>query len=474
MEPRHIKKAASLSSPSCLSLCQPGLSCPLYSQVSAYRSSKLELHIYSPSVKVQKANRIGGNVVPVFTENDGVEGKVILDPSCHHSGVVSITVEGALRYRISPESTDPVRPTDADGKHVFLSTSTTMTVFPNLPPRPTTPFRSAFMGKQLSVSSIPTNIVPAERIYPFSIRLPRAETLPPTIASFTRAEGSVSEEFEISYTVIADWQPNDTPTDSPSKLEVPIHFEPKNDDSFPPSHEPWLEMPLRSDHPVSYRCAVTLPTSITFPRGTSLPFFVVFTTQPRSPALAREIATDAAVSVFLLRKITMADQVILPPTPPETPVSASHEIDNNKSNILRNVRSFSFRPKTPQKASPDRYQLESPSTPIDSSSSSPCPFREKPLPRLPTQTVFTNTQTLRVHVKDGFPKRPRHPQDSRKHPTLEEMAQLPDGLYRSTIPLAENLLPSIEIAGLSVKYYLDVSVSFGQDDLRARIPVRVL
>jgi hypothetical protein len=74
----------------------------------------------------------------------------------------------------------------------------------------------------------------------------------------------------------------------------------------------------------------------------------------------------------------------------------------------------------------------------------------------------------------GFPKRPRAPSiEGRKHPTLSEVRTLPDGLYKGRLQLNKNMMPGIEWAGLRVKYYVDVSVLFGQDELRARVPVRI-
>jgi hypothetical protein len=111
MSPVHVKKSHSVSGPSTAHQSTPSV----YSQVSTYRfvhiarhrvqkmadaincrASKLQLQIYSRSVKVEKpdgvANSVGGSLVPVFNGNDTIEGKVILDPSCHHSGTLSVTV----------------------------------------------------------------------------------------------------------------------------------------------------------------------------------------------------------------------------------------------------------------------------------------------------------------------------------------------------------------------------------------------
>jgi hypothetical protein len=173
------------------------------------------------------------------------------------------------------------------------------------------------------------------------------------------------------------------------------------------------------------------------------------------------------VSVSLTRKITMLEEIVLPPSPPISPVNATGEKDGNGKKLLRHVRSLNLLQKVPSKGS-DRSRSR-PSTPHG-----PSTVGEKPLPRLPAPTAFTDTRTLHSHVSIGFPKRPRHPPDSRKHPTLEEMAALPDGLYRSEFPLEDDSLPSIDAPNLSVNYYLEVSVAFNQDVLRGRIPVSIV
>ena len=147
----------------------------------------------------------------------------------------------------------------------------------------------------------------------------------------------------------------------------------------------------------------------------------------------------------------MLEQVVLPPSPPISPVNATGEKDGNGNKLLRHVRSLNLL----QKAKGADDSRERPPIPHG-----PATIREKPLPRLPTHTAFTDTKTLDIHVSIGFPKRPRHPLDSRKHPTLEEMAALPDGLCRSEFLLKEDALPSIDVLNLSVNVCLSHSLDF--------------
>lgn len=50
----------------------------------------MDLFIYSPSV--MDATIPGQKAIPVFGDNDQVGGKVILDPTCSHSGRLSVSV----------------------------------------------------------------------------------------------------------------------------------------------------------------------------------------------------------------------------------------------------------------------------------------------------------------------------------------------------------------------------------------------
>ncbi len=173
----------------------------------------------------------------------------------------------------------------------------------------------------------------------------------------------------------------------------------------------------------------------------------MFATKPRSSALAREIAADATISVSLIRKLTMTEQIDLPPSPPQTPPCAD-EGDLTKNKLLRRVRNGQLLSKT----SPSSWNSPRQS-PVEA---------EKPLPRLPTRVVFSDTKSLKNDVCVGFPKRPRRAQDTRKDPSVEEPANLPDGLYRSKIALKSTLLPSVNVQGLIVKVRVSFHVGIGR------------
>lgn len=278
-------------------------------------------------------------------------------------------------------------------------------------------------------------------------------------------------------------------------LEVPILIEPDSDfqsvDATILNPDSWLEMPLKSDRPLPFRCAVsinscswlnsiiqelqiTLPTFVTFSRSSSVPYFVVFTTTPRSSTLAKEIAADASISVSLVRQITITEQAPLPPTPPQSPSGSEGSGSDAHRRLLKRVTRSS--PRLP------RLRRVSDST-VD--------LQEKPLPSLPTQVAFFESRSLKHDISIGFPKRPRQLCDTTSHPSLDSINALPDGLHKSKISLDKEMLPCIDWAGISVKvcmysfflfrlltrihqYYLDVAVVIGHDDWRARIPIRIL
>ncbi|KAF8652356.1 hypothetical protein AX16_004386 [Volvariella volvacea WC 439] len=443
------------------------------------RSSQIEMQIYSPSVRVQEEKRGSWGPLAVFSENDPIGGRVILDPSCSYSGRLTVFIEGSFIY-------EPDHSTDADStaghapdvtrrKHVFFHTSTSMPVSPTFETSPSRPgFREALAAsvrRRPSASSIGSSS-PVERSYPFSFDLPKGcrsgEELPSSFSTSRDSEDG-SEFFEVAYKVGATWEA--TSLDGPAfSLEVPILYCPDPDfHSLDEQKNPtsWLEMPLRSDRPIPFRCAVTLPTTVTFSRSSSIPYFVVFTTTPRSPSLAKEIAADATISISLQRQITLTENMSLPPTPPQTPPSSGEESETPRGNLFKRVKSVQPRLRRRAKTLEEIPDIKETTAP---------PLRaivDKPLPRLPTQTVFSESRSLQNIICIGFPKRPRNPTDNHKLQATNPPMSLPDGLHKGKISLSRDMLPCIDWSGLNVKYYLDVSVLIGQDDLRARIPIRL-
>ncbi|KAH9478449.1 hypothetical protein JR316_0008904 [Psilocybe cubensis] len=435
---------------------------PIYSHVSTYRSTKLELQLYSPSLKVHEDER---GPVAVFSDHDQVTGKVSLDSSCHHTGKLAISIQGSFSYLPTKNMDEPAMVVEAQ-QYTFFSSMTTISISNGETSTARSAFRDAFVRRRPSITNINISTCSTERVHPFSFSLPESirlgEEMP---ATFSSAKDPTSPDyFEVTYKVIADWEPND-PTEIPSHLEVPFLIQPDADfqcaDASVATPESWLEMPLKSDRPIPVRCAITLPTELTFSRSSSIPYFVVFTTTPRSSELAKETAADATIAVSLIRQTIITDKTTLPPTPPATPSS-----DEGES---------SFRPKILRRVAKSQPRLRSrrPSDPAPSVISSPT--QEKPLPQIPVNPlIFSDTRTIQTEFCIGFPKRPRQLFDKENHPSLETIAALPDGLHKAKINLNKDMLPCIDWGGVSVRYYLDVSVLLGADDLRARIPIRIV
>ncbi|EDR08178.1 uncharacterized protein LACBIDRAFT_297544 [Laccaria bicolor S238N-H82] len=433
----------------------------IYSHVSTYRSLLLELQLYSPSLKVNEASR---GPLAVFSDHDQVGGKVILDSRSYHTGQLTISIEGVFMY--DPHQSGSAETTNYSElqKHIFFNCSTCIAVSPTAESSsPRTTFRDAFIRRRPSASHINVSTL-SERSYPFTFNLPQShrpgEEIPPSFTSKFEAN-SLSKSCGVEYKVVASWEPSDA-FESPSYLEVPILLQPDTDfqsmDATRISPDSWLEMPLKSERRMPVRCAVTLPTFVTFSRGSSIPYFVVFTTVPRSPALAREVASDATISVSLIRQITIHEPTTtFPPTPPPTPPSDEFEINRGSAGLLKRVG----------KSAQSRL------TRVRRGSDAPLDRHDKPLPQLPFAKSFFETRTIHSDICIGFPKRPRQQTGLNNHPSLEAVSSLPDGLHKAKIPLDKEMLPCVDWSGISVKYYLDISVLIGQDDLRARVPIRI-
>lgn len=230
----------------------------------------------------------------------------------------------------------------------------------------------------------------------------------------------------------------------------------QSEDGLSLEPDSWLEIPLHSDRPIPFSCAVsflilgrgssliqlqiTLPDPAVFTRSATVPFFVVFTTKPRSSALAREIAADATVAVSLLRQVTILSRPTLIYSPIPSSSSSSEESDAPQAPKRRLLH----------RVVKGNSSVVSGSGNADDGKRKRSKSRDKPLPPIPNG--ISNTRTLQTDVCVGFPKRPRKRVAAhQKHPSLDVNSSLPDGLYKGKLRLEKNMLPSLEWAGLSVK-----------------------
>ncbi|TEB19162.1 hypothetical protein FA13DRAFT_1647360 [Coprinellus micaceus] len=419
------------------------------SHVSTYRASHIELQLYSPSLRVSAQGPIA-----VFSDHDQLCGRVVLDHQAHHTGKLILSVEGCFLYSGQVASL-PSEPT----KHVFCRISHTIDVAPPLPTTSGFTFRDVFgMRRAPSSSHLSLKSVSTERSYPFQLSLPQGskpgEEMPPSFISQTLGGNPMTTTCEISYKFFLTWHP-ELFAEPPSCLEVPIVIESERDfqskdAGLGASGDAWVEMPLVTERTLPMKAAIALPTSVSFCRDSSIPYFVVFSTTPRSRSLAREIAADSTIAISLVRQtVIQQPQMTFPLTPPPSPIK------EGPSRILRRVAKSNPRLKRKRSA-------------VDEDE-----FRHKPLPDIPLRTCFQENKTIYSDFLLGFPKRPRHFCEPGAHPSLEAQTSLPDGLLKGKIPLHKDMLPCIDWPGISVKYYLDVSVINGIDDLRARIPVKI-
>lgn len=119
-----------------------------------------------------------------------------------------------MHYRLSKGDRTPAaglgKAIQFDGKHVLLTSSTIIAVSPFQTSGRGLALRDAFMKRRPSSSSIGARTTAAERSFPFSLSLaPRpGEGLPPTLVPSPMID-SPSGDFDISYIVVASWQPGD-------------------------------------------------------------------------------------------------------------------------------------------------------------------------------------------------------------------------------------------------------------------------
>ena len=185
-----------------------------------------------------------------------------------------------------------------------------------------------------------------------------------------------------------------------------------------------------------------MPDPAAFSRSASIPFFVVFTTRPRSSVLCREIAADATITVSLIRQVHVywSSPSSHSPTSSSSGSGDESDVPSPRRRLLHRV----------VKSAPS---VTSGSNPFSYSGRGRYAVKDKPLPPIPAgKQGISDSRTLQTDVSIGFPKRPRNRmQPHERHPTLDAHSALPDGLYKGMLQLNKNMLPTVDWAGLSVK-----------------------
>ncbi|THH19128.1 hypothetical protein EW146_g1996 [Bondarzewia mesenterica] len=439
-----------------------------YPYTSVFRSRHLEVTIYSPLVKISRWQERGvSQTLPIFGDRDHPRGMITVDPQLSSvSGRITVSIEGSFSYVSSTGTSEGTSSSQLPGKyrHVFFSACTIFAsgniraggsilgAFARRTDQRPGAMRKNSVKRKLSLTNLD---IPGQQIFPFSFDLPQpsrmGEEMPSTFVLPEALEDGArgitpAEKAEVSYKILVVWDPiiGTEATEGRQILEVPVLIQHDNEflslDGLQLNPESWLEIPLRSDRPIPCHCAVTLPSPSEFPRSASIPYFVIFSITPKSVSLAREVASDATITVSLLRQVTIDPSQSrtnsVYPSPPSTPPSpASDESESPSLYSLRRNKLFN-------------RVVRSPSTSCSTDAPQPLP-RNKPLPELPA--VISESRILQTNVSIGFPKRPRHHTNPRGHPSLESHSSLPDGLYKGRLRLSKSLPPSIDWPGLGIK-----------------------
>ncbi|KAH9933732.1 uncharacterized protein B0H18DRAFT_870310 [Fomitopsis serialis] len=460
--------------------------------------NQFELHVWSQSVKMTRPPGYETpRSLPVFDTHSKISGTVLLDSGLTaNPGRLTISMEGAFVYISPPSSASKTSgkvPASGMHRHVFIQSSMVVPVEqPQMTrQRSNSSLREAFtatvaprkLRRRPSESSVASGVL---RPYPFTLEVPPSgqlgEELPPTFSAVV--EGLVGprgrayvERSEITYKLVATWEGrSDAPGgDAKLSIEAPIIFEPDRDfeslDGRSRDKDTWLEATLHPERPVPFTCAVAIPEAASFSRSSTIPYYVVFTTTPRSATLAREIVLDATITVALVRQVNIE----VPPGSPISPYLSSPSLSGSddatsvilahKTRLLKRLVN-SAPPRLPRRGLKLSFPVLGHARRTPSEVAIPPPLVE--------EEGYQDERTVYTDVYAGFPKRPRlRTEPGRKHPTLDATAMLPDGLYKAKMQLHPQMIPSINWADLVVKYYLEVSVVFGQDETRARVPVRI-
>lgn len=451
---------------------------------SVFRTVQLELRLYSPEVKLYKlqGHKMVASV-PVFRDHDQIIGSISLNPrSCSIPGRITLSFEGTFLFS-QPNSDN--RLGNSNQKRVFFTS--THILHTSESPGPSGPKSVPFIRDALANSvrrgerkQCPQAYRRTPRSFPFKFEIPclttHGQELPPSFNLSSTLQNADhgktnSEQAEVSYTISALWEAHDH-SDS-ALLEAPMVFHHDEDfhslDGVSLDSRSWLELPLRTDRTcMPFQCAITLPTPTSCPRSSSIPYFVVFTTQPRCRALSREIAADASITVSLLRVVTINIC---------RPYSITSGSESAATNTGSTCQWFSLSDDEESPVSPTSRLMKrvvNSAPPALARSASGIRLK-KPLHRngaAVRRPATSETRTLQTDMSIGFPKRPRCRGSDHQSSSVSRDS-LPDGLYKGKVQLDTNMLPSIDWAGLNIRYYLDVSVLFGQDELRARVPVRI-
>ncbi|PVG01451.1 hypothetical protein CPB86DRAFT_104505 [Serendipita vermifera] len=344
-----------------------------------------------------------------------------------------------------------------------------------------------------------------------------AALLPPSVdlraeaAEHDKGKTKLAEDVRICYKLVARYE---SPLLSLSKnLEVPIIFEPGSDpESFYATPQPpikWRETSLEvatrpaDDSPIPFKAMLTLPNPPVFARDSESFFFVAFATTPTNKELASIIASNAKIT------LTISCTYRFDPRRAAAHSTRSNDVNPGFNAKEEKVWKWQEPPSSPLKRRSTTKKggpwegVGSQQTTIkrmtgDSKSGSATPSNlertsskedkdEKPLPVLPPQSPLSDpgghistplppggfkddkegekTVILLQTNRTGFPHRPKVKADQNN---------LPEGLWKGQLNYQWWMIPSLDWAGLSVKYQMEVGVEIDGTVLKTRKEFRIV
>ncbi|KAF8591377.1 hypothetical protein K439DRAFT_998340 [Ramaria rubella] len=501
---------------------------PVYLHTSTFLSRNLELRIRSPRIKYVEDPKFSGRKIPVFSGKDSIGGTVLtVIPaliSSEHQLVISI--EGAFFWigpqREEPQMLPPSPLLPERIKHVFLSSSVTIPLLPSALSSPSGPpafgvrsllsegiHKSLFrrrkrLSKRWTESTRTDKSSEASKdqfhgktYHSFSFPLPIVDSreVPSTISVSRLCAGGLrgrwyAEGAQVAYKLSLHVQPiptmqmvtNSTPTstraDIEERLETPILIESINDEEESGSlHETWSQVDLTNDIPLDFKCMLSLPQPASFLRSGKIAFYVFFATSPQTDVLAREIMKNAIIRVSLIRQLRLDTGIVIHAPIPRTRLSdeSPHPMKKQpkpSAALLRRVASHTPKIFKWHRESEGRARAGTRiNTPQAGVSSKVPSIRDKalpPLPAPPNKSSKLYEDVICSLTSEGFPKRV-----TRKEASLHDAQSTPNGFFKGELSLSNELANTINWPGISLSYFVEASVFFRNNVVRARRPVRL-
>ncbi|KAH7098834.1 hypothetical protein BKA62DRAFT_711540 [Auriculariales sp. MPI-PUGE-AT-0066] len=477
----------------------------VYSRTSSFTSNDglFSMTIRSPGVKAEQRGPFQTVEIPIFGMRDVIGGSVSLraPPGV---GSLTITMEGTMYYsspafarKFADQVANPLR-----HKHVFLSSS-----FLYLPGSSTYSTTTTSTGQTSQTSSLgsalkralsagkkkensasvptarPRFEVPAiqqiARTFSFQIPNRVGQEIPPSFYASVLNDGrrgrvrerASVESAEVEYRIMAVWESS---TGSCKTVEAPFLFLPDPSYAAPRRPLQWSETPLISARPIPFKCAISLPHPRTFMRGPdgSIPFYIIFATEPQSRSLSHDIASEATIQVQLARSLnfdpTRACRTTYSSTPSSTSATTSSKQSTNSSNSF--FSGLKRMATIPPRRSSTRVEVVHEEPVMHT--------RENQLPASPPEAGANDISILQTINVQGFAS------DSRSSKSKRHMKEgsasgpgilfTPDGTCKGRFDLSREPLPTLNYGGVGVKYVITVSVRFGGEELRTAVDIKIV